>query len=87
MCVCVYVLLTNCSTSGDRVNPDKVHTIKLTKKNGRRKTWVNKGPLSHNVPHTVPHSVGEGHLGVDQGWYKRDSALLKQHCTSERQSL
>lgn len=31
------MLLTNCSANGDRVNPDKAQTMKLIKKNGRKK--------------------------------------------------
>lgn len=51
----MYVVITKCSSSGDRMNPDNVHTMK----NRRSKNYGNKDP----PPHNVSHSDCECHFG------------------------
>lgn len=41
----VCVLLLKCLTCDDELNPDKVHSVKLTMKNGSSKNWGTKSPL------------------------------------------
>lgn len=64
------VLLTKCSSSGDRMNPDNVHTIK----NRRSKNYGNKDPPLAMFLIQIVNAI----LGIEWNLYERDHILLKQ---------